>query len=89
MGTVICNSIEEKHLNGFNYFFINPVGIDSNGLELIINYTHKKFTSLEGKILFVLFLHHLDYHSYFEDDSVIYNPVNKRKKLFAINAPTN
>jgi len=86
-GTVVSDSIEEKYLNGFNYFFINPVGIDSNGIESIISYTHRKFTSLEGKISFVLFLHHLDYHSYFEDDSVIYNPISKRKSIFSSKVP--
>lgn len=86
IGLVINDSIEEKCLNGFKHFFINPVGVDRNGIESILNFIDRKFHFSDGEIGFTLFLHHIDYHSYFEDDSVIYNPVAIRKNTFDIKA---
>lgn len=86
IGKAIINNIEEKYLNGFNLFFVNPVGIDAIGVAYILDYMEQKLQSSNMKISFVLFLNYVDYHSYFEDDAIIMSSAGKRKKVFQFSA---
>jgi len=84
MGSVIINSIEENLKKGFTSFLVNPAGVDIKGIEFILKYMEEKSNSFYEKISFVLILNHLDYHAYFEDDSILSNSIRKRKSIFSM-----
>ncbi|TDE13787.1 hypothetical protein [Dyadobacter psychrotolerans] len=71
MGEIIVSDIKEKILAGYKFFFINPAGIDSSGVEIILDYITNLFENSEKNVSIVLVMQHKEYHFYFEDDSVV------------------
>jgi len=45
----------------------------------------RKLNSSKKDISFFLFLQHEDYHSYFEDDSIISSQAGERKAILTLN----
>lgn len=86
MGDVIVEEIKNRLLSHYLYFFINPVGVETEGLEKIIDFI-KESTNRDNAPYFCIFISHLDFHRMFEDDSIRVVPFDanlKHKEKFKI-----